>query len=100
MSVYNSQSSKKWVSYSTAEDSQNLQSLSVNGVFGLVYRPVSTASGKLQDLNLNKTRRWSLDNRRVQYHSLSKLHILLYVLYVLNLSDSLKDCVRFSTSFL
>ena len=46
MSVYNSQSSKKWVSFSIAEDSQNLQSLSVNGVFGLVYRPVSTASGK------------------------------------------------------
>ena len=60
MSVYNSQSSKKWVSFSIAEDSQNLQSLSVNGVFGLVYRPVSTASGKLQDLNINKTRRWPL----------------------------------------
>ena len=44
MSVYNSQSSKKWGSFSIDEDSQNLQSLSVNGVFGLVYRPVSTAS--------------------------------------------------------
>ena len=67
MSVYSSQSSKKWVSFSIAEDSQNL----VNGVLGFVYRPVSTASGKLQDLNLNKMRRWSLDNGRVQYHSLS-----------------------------
>ena len=57
MSVYNSQSNKKWVSFSIAEDSQNLQSLSINGAFGLAYRPVSTASGKLQDHNLNKTRR-------------------------------------------
>ena len=62
MSVYNSQSSRKCFSSSTAEDSQNLQSLSVNGVLGLVYRPVCTVSGKQQDLNLNKTRRWSLDN--------------------------------------
>ena len=54
MSVYNSQSSKKRVSLSIAEDSQNLQSQSFNGVFGLVYRPVSTASGKLQGLNLKK----------------------------------------------
>ena len=96
MSLYNSQSSRKCFSSSAAEDSQNMQSLSVNGVLGLVYRPVSIASGKLQDLNLNKTRRWSLDNGSVQYNSLFKL--TLYVLYVF--SDTFNDCVHFSTSLL
>ena len=49
--------------------SQNVHSLSFNGVFGLVYRQVSTEIGRLHERNLKRMWRWSLDKGKERYHS-------------------------------
>ena len=41
-----SQSNKKWISSSTEFVLQNIHFRSFNGMFGLLYRSVSTANGK------------------------------------------------------
>ena len=93
-SEYSSHSNRKCVSLSMEFVLQNLHSLSFNGVFGLVYRPVSIAIGRLHERNLKRMRQWSLDKGKEQYHSAFK--VFLYVLYVLNFSDSFNCLFHFS----
>ena len=57
-SEYSSHSNRKCVSLSMEFVLQNLHSLSFNGVFGLVYRPVSIAIGRLHERNSKRMVMW------------------------------------------
>ena len=81
-SEYSSHSNRKCDSLSTELVLQNLHSISFKAVFGLVYRPVCIAIGRLHERNLKRMRRWSLGKGKEQYHSAFK--VFLYFLYVLN----------------